>query len=470
MSTEVIMPTLGLTMETGTIVEWLKREGDIVAKDEPLFVVETDKAAMEVPSPTSGVLEQIIAPVGVAIPVRQAIAVIGEGAGTGSRESGVGRQGKAVGAPGTLVSATSGPAETGATPRGTAPAGRQPAAEGPRLRISPAARRVARELGVDVAGLRGSGPEGRIIQRDVLAASASRPTDGPAASRVVASPLARKLAAEHGLELVTLRGSGPGGRIVEKDVRDAVSARLRRAAPPAPAAVPGPPAADTVPLGRLRRITAERMAASARAVARVTLFMRVDMSEAVRFRTQLAPEFEQRYGARLGYDAMFVRCAAMALRDHPTLNAQWAEGAIRMSSEINVGIAIALDEGLLVGVIRGADSKPLHKVQSELSALVDKARSGRLGPDDVSGSTFTITNLGGYQVEAFTPIVNLPEAAILGIGRIAREPAVVDDQLAIRDQTTLSLAFDHRVTDGAPAARFLQRVKEILEAPYILLT
>jgi pyruvate dehydrogenase E2 component (dihydrolipoamide acetyltransferase) len=158
------------------------------------------------------------------------------------------------------------------------------------------------------------------------------------------------------------------------------------------------------------------------------------------------------------------------LRDHPELNARWADGAVQPLDEVNVGTAVALDEGLVVVVVHNVDSKPLHQVQSELLGLVERARAGRLGPDDFSGSTFTITNLGGYGVEGFTPIVNLPAAGILGVGRIARQPAVVEDELAIRDQMTLSLAFDHRVTDGVPAARLLQRIKEILEAPYILLT
>ena len=167
---------------------------------------------------------------------------------------------------------------------------------------------------------------------------------------------------------------------------------------------------------------------------------------------------------------MIAKAAALALRDHSELNAQWADGAIRPLEQVNIGTAVALDEGLVVVVVRDVDSKPLHAIQSELRDLVDKARVGRLGPDDVSGSTFTITNLGGYGVEAFTPIINLPEAGILGVGRIARAPAVDNDQLVIRDQMTLSLAFDHRVADGAPAARFLERIKQILEAPYILLT
>jgi pyruvate dehydrogenase E2 component (dihydrolipoamide acetyltransferase) len=303
--------------------------------------------------------------------------------------------------------------------------------------------------------------------------------------------LARKLAAEHGLDLAGLRGSGPGGRIVEKDVLAAVAGgpgtpggpASEAAAPAAPApaagpapAGPAPPApasaaaGETVALSRLRRITAERLAASAQAVARVTLFMTVDMAEAVRFRGQLGPEFERRYGARLSYDTMIAKACGLALREHPELNAQWADGAVRPLAEVNVGVAVALDEGLLVVVLRQVDVRPLYELQADLTALVERARTGRLNPDDISGSTFTLTNLGGYGVEGFTPIVNLPEAAILGVGTIARQPAVVGDQLTIREQMTLSLAFDHRVADGAPAARLLQRVKQILEAPYILLT
>jgi pyruvate dehydrogenase E2 component (dihydrolipoamide acetyltransferase) len=460
MAFEVIMPTLGLTMEEGTITEWLKQEGDLVAKDEPLFVVETDKAAMEVPAPASGVLSRIIAAVGATVAVREPIALIGDAS-----------QASAPAATG-VPSATAGTTTVAGAPA-RAPH-RQPDS---RLRVSPAARRVARELGVDLNSLNGTGPEGRIVERDVRAVTSpsQAPTAASAADeRIVASPLARKLAAEHGVDLSALRGSGPGGRIVERDVLAAVAAQPTPPTPtPTPGAAPAPtvaPAAGTVPLGRLRRITAERMAASSQTVARVTLFMPVDMAEAVRFRTQLAPEFERRYGARLSYDAMIAKAAALALRDHAELNAQWVDGAVRPLEVVNIGVAVALDAGLVVTVVRDADTKALQAIQSELNNLVEKARAGRLGPDDVSGSTFTITNLGGYGVEAFTPIVNLPEAAILGVGRIAKLPAVVDDALTIREQMTLSLAFDHRVADGAPAARFLQRLKEILEAPYLLLT
>jgi pyruvate dehydrogenase E2 component (dihydrolipoamide acetyltransferase) len=282
-----------------------------------------------------------------------------------------------------------------------------------------------------------------------------------------------------------LTGSGPNGRITEKDVTAYVQSR--QAAPAAPAAAApaaqGPSTLPAVaaatgafePLNRVRRITADRMALSARSVARVTLLMEVDMTEAVRFRAQLAPEFERRYGARLAYDAMIAKASAIALAEHPHVNARWDEAGengqpgLRLQPSVNVGIAVAGEQGLLVVVVRDADTKPLHQVNADLMGMVQQSRSGGLGPDALTGGTFTLTNLGGYGVEAFTPIVNPPETAILGIGRIAKRPAVVDGQIVARDLMYLSLAFDHRVVDGAPAAQFLQRIKECLESPYVLL-
>jgi len=363
-------------------------------------------------------------------------------------------------------------------------------AAGDRKAVSPRARMVAKELGVDPVAIAGTGPGGRVVERDVRAAATSleaAPAAAPAGppERVIASPLARKLAAEHGVDLAQVKGTGPGGRITERDVTAVVDARRApAAATPAPAApaeapatVPAAAAATGAfePLNRVRRITAERMAASARSVARVTLLMEVDMTEAVRFRTQLAPEFEKRSGARLAYDAMIAKACAIALSEHPHVNAQWQEATethpagLQLQPNVNVGIAAASEQGLLVVVVRDADSKPLSQVNSDLIGMVAKSRAGGLGPDELSGSTFTITNLGGHGVEAFTPIVNPPETAILGVGRIAKRPAVVEGQIVPRDIMYLSLAFDHRVVDGAPAAQFLQRVKECLEAPYILL-
>ncbi len=484
---QVTMPVLGLTMEEGTITEWLKQPGDSVEKEEPLLVVETDKSAVEVVSPATGVLSQIIAQVGQTVPVREPIGTIAlpgesvEAPASAAPPSGTVQASPAAGSSAAVAPA---PASRHAASAPAAPVTR---AAGERLAVSPRARMVARELGIDAASVSGTGPGGRVVERDVRAAAAAAPLAPAVAAppeRVVASPLARKLAQEHAVDLAQVTGTGPGGRITEKDVTALVEAQ--RAAPttpgaPAPAEAPAtlPAVAAATgafePLSRVRRITADRMAASSRSVARVTLLMEVDMTEAVRFRTQLAPEFEKRYGARLAYDAMIAKACAIGLSEHPHVNAQWQEAAdgqpagLRLQPSVNVGIAVAAEAGLLVVVVRDADRKPLSQVNADLMAMVGKSKQHGLTPDELSGSTFTITNLGGYGVEAFTPIVNPPESAILGIGRIAKRPAVVDGQIVPRDLMYLSLAFDHRVVDGAPAAQFLQRVKECLEAPYVLL-
>jgi pyruvate dehydrogenase E2 component (dihydrolipoamide acetyltransferase) len=284
--------------------------------------------------------------------------------------------------------------------------------------------------------------------------------------RVLATPLARRLALEHGVAIDAVRGTGPGGRITQDDVlRTAEAARAARA--PAAALAGG----EVQPLSRVRRITADRMAQSARSVARVTLTLEADFSEAARFRQQLQPEFARLGVPKLPWDALIARAAGLALAEHPAVNAQWVEGqGLRHGQAVHVGIAVALEpEGLVVPVLRDAHLRSLRELTADLLALVDKAQANRLTPTEMQGGTFTITNLGQYRVDAFTPIVNPPETAILGVGRIALKPAVVEGRVEPRTQSTLSLSFDHRVVDGAPAAAFLARLAELLERPYALL-
>jgi pyruvate dehydrogenase E2 component (dihydrolipoamide acetyltransferase) len=418
MATPVTMPVLGLTMEEGTVAEWLKREGEAVARDEPLLMVEMDKGTVEVPAPAAGVLRRIVVQPGMTVPVRTLIAEI----------------------------AAPDEAEANAAEIGVASPPRE------RLFASPRARLRARENGIDLTQLHGRGPHGRIVEADVLAAATREP-------KVLATPLARRLAEEHGVSIAEVRGSGPGGRITQDDV-------LRAASPQAAPAETG-----VQPLSRIRRITAERMAASAQASARVSLFREVDFSEAVRFRRQLEPEFARLGVARLPWDAIIARAAALALVEHPGARAQWVDGqGLRTRAEINVGVAVTLEpEGLVVPVLRNADRRSLRELAAELLELVETARSGRLGPAQMQGGSFSITNLGGYGVDGFTPILNPPESAILGVGRIAEKAVVFDGAIVARSMCTLSLSFDHRVVDGAPAAAFLARLAELLERPYALL-
>jgi pyruvate dehydrogenase E2 component (dihydrolipoamide acetyltransferase) len=266
--------------------------------------------------------------------------------------------------------------------------------------------------------------------------------------------VAKRLAQEHGIDLSSLKGTGPQGRITQDDV-------LAAAQPEAP---------QSEPLSRIRRITADRMAASAQATARVTLFLEADVTEAARFRSQLQPEFAKLGVDKLPWDAIIAKAAALALQEHANVQSQWTDQGIRKPHGVHVGIAVALEpEGLVVPVLKDAHARSLRELASDLLALAEKARGNRLSPQEMQGGTFTITNLGAYRVDGFTPIINPPETAILGVGRIAEKPAVIDGKVEPRTLCTLSLSFDHRVVDGAPAAAFLARLAELLERPYALL-
>ncbi|HEY1296772.1 MAG TPA: dihydrolipoamide acetyltransferase family protein [Chloroflexota bacterium] len=384
MPTLVTMPVLSTTMEEGTVAEWLKREGEPVARDEPLLMVEMDKGTLEVPSPASGVLRRIVVQPGTTVAVQTLIAEIGE--------------------PGEVVDG---------------PTTQLPVQTGQRMFITPRARKRARDLGIELGSLRGSGPHGRIVEADVVAAV----EQGAAVAQVPPVQQQREVPA------------------------------------------------DVQPLSRIRRITAERMAASAQATARVSLFLDADFSETTRFRQQLEPEFARMGVARLPWDAIVARAAALALAEHRHMLAQWVDGqGLRAVDDVNVGVAVTLEpDGLVVPVLRNADRRSLRELAADLLELVDKARAGRLGPAEMQGGGFSITNLGGYRIDGFTPILNPPESAILGVGRIAERVVVVDGAIAVRTMCTLSLSFDHRVVDGAPAAAFLARVAELLERPYALL-
>jgi pyruvate dehydrogenase E2 component (dihydrolipoamide acetyltransferase) len=314
-----------------------------------------------------------------------------------------------------------------------------------RVFASPRARMRARAMGVELGSVRGSGPHGRIVESDVLALA-------PTETRVAVTPMARRLAQEHGVSISDLHGTGPGGRITQDDVLRAASSEGVR------------------PLSRVRRITAQRMAASAQATAHVSLFLDTDFSEAVRFRDQLQPEFARLGVAKLPWDAIIARAAALALTEHPSVLDQWTDQGLRKPSSIDIGVAVALEpEGLVVPVLREADKRSLRELASDLLALVDKARAGRLSPAEMEGGAFSVTNLGGYRIDGFTPIINPPETAILGVGRIAAKPVVIDGKIEVRTMCTLSLSFDHRVVDGVPAAAFAARLAELLERQYALL-
>lgn len=432
MPTEVVLPRLGLTQEEGTILRWLKPEGSQVTKGEPLFEVMTDKATLEVEAPASGVLLRILVDEGGTVPVATPIAVIGQpGEVLPDRER----------LPGPRVAASPPPAA------GLSPVpGRQAGADLPARTQAPAG--VSGAPGADLAG-----------------------------GRVRISPRARALADAHGVDVRVLAGSGPDGRIIERDVQEALAAQAAAPPvvpvlhPPAPLtaeAVPPlrPPDAVSAPVAaRMRAIIARRMMESLHSTAQLTLTTEADMDEAVRLRDEVGPELERREGVRVTYTDLIVRAVAVALREHAAVNARWEGEGVRRLSEIHVGVAVALDEGLVVPVVRNADRATLGQISRTIRDLSDRARSMRLRPEEMQGSTFTVTNLGMYDVDVFTPVLNPPEAGILGVGRLHRRPIAVGDRVEIRAMIVLSLTFDHRVVDGAPAAAFLQTLRELLEWP-----
>ena len=451
------MPSLGHTMEKGKIIEWLKQEGEAVAKGEPLVVIETDKVITEVESPADGVVLKIAVAAEEERPIGTTLVLLGsadEQLSESDLQQLLGDQPAA--APAAPVASPAPVVAPAAAPSSRA------AASGERVKISPIARKLCDELGIDPATVTGTGPGGRITREDVEKAAQAGPAPAPT-ERVKISPVARKLCEEKGVDPATVTGTGPGGRITRDDVLNAAEAAKAAPAAGAPALAAG----GTVPLQGMRGRVAERMFQSWNTIPRVTEVMLVDMNATVSFRQAMMPQWEQQYGVRISLNDLITKAVAAALRRHPRLNATLVDREVHLHENVNVGVAVNLDEGLIVPVIADADRKDLGQIARESRELAEKARAVpmRLSPDEVSNGTFTITNLGTTGIELFTPIINPPQVAILGVGMVQRRPVVVGDALAIRPSVYLSLVFDHRAVDGVPAANFLQELQGLLEKP-----
>ena len=414
MAVEVTMPKFGLTMQEGTIQRYFKAPGDSVRAGDPLYEVETEKVLYEVEAPASGTLAAALFPEGATVECGVIIAVIAEGgedvAALGARygDGAAARAGApaaaAAGAPARAVSADD---------------------AGARRAISPVARKLAAELGVELARVTGSGPGGRITREDVERA----------ASATHAAP-------------VTSAGTGGAGATVPPPAAAGAGA-------PAPAAAGGKPLLRSIPMRGMRKTIADRMSQSLQQSAQLTIVSEADVTAAVELRERLVRQFDFTYGDLL------VQAVARALLRHPRMNARLAQDAIVIMPQVNVGMAVALEDGLIVPVIFDADKKSLREIAVVTRELGERARTGKLRLEEVSGGTFTITNLGTYGVDAFTPIINTGEIGILGVGRIIEKPVIHRGEIARRSMMTLSLTFDHRLIDGAPAAQFLQTVVEI---------
>ena len=438
MAQEIVLPQWGMEMQDATIVRWLKQEGDSVQEGEPLVELETAKIATELESTASGVVAHILVPEGAIVPIRTVLAI--------------------VAAPGEQVQRPAGTAPSGTV----APATSAPGASAPPRRadhvapqVVPAARRLAQERGIDLAQVQGTGPGGRILLDDVHNALAARTAAPPAAATIAVqvTPAARHLARQHDIDLMTVQGSGPRGRILIEDVQKVLVAQAQPATQPA----------QVVPIKGMRQTIATRMLQSLQTMAQVTLTTEVDVTDAMTLRAGLARQWSE---SSLSPLHLLIKATARALKEHPRMNAIQKEHEVELVPEIHIGVAVSLDEGLLVPTIRRADAKHLAEIARESHDLAIRARAGQAAYDEVTGGTFTITNLGSYGIDAFTPIINPPQVGILGMGRVVEKPVVYQGEITKRSMLFLSLTFDHRVIDGAPAAAFLHTLKDHLEDPW----
>jgi pyruvate dehydrogenase E2 component (dihydrolipoamide acetyltransferase) len=433
MPTDIIMPQMGESIVEGTITKWLKKPGDKVQRDEPLFEISTDKVDAEIPAPASGVLQEIKVSEGSTVGVNTVVGTISA-------------DGEAAAAPAKAAPTASAPATEAKPPEkkeekkaASAPApvasatpAQQPAEDGAEeSRSSPLVRKIAREHGVNLSQVSGTGLGGRITKQDIMA-FIERPASAPAAAAEPASQPA--------------------------------PAAARPSAPPAPAAYPG----DLVPLTNMRKIIAQRMIESRRTSAHVHCMYEVDFTRIVTLRAKQKNAFEQRHGVRLTFMPFFVRAAIIALQQWPILNASLEGDSIRYHRQINVGIAVALDWGLIVPVLKNAGDLNFLGLQRGITDLGERARTKKLKPEDVEGSTFTVTNPGQFGAVFGLPIINQPNSAIMGVGGITKQPLVVtdkegNDSIAIRSVVHLTLGYDHRLIDGAVADQYMALVKKTLE-------
>jgi pyruvate dehydrogenase E2 component (dihydrolipoamide acetyltransferase) len=445
MAVDVVMPQMGESIFEGTITKWLKKPGDKVERDEPLFEISTDKVDAEIPSPTAGVLKEIKIAEGQTVPIQTIVAVIDGAAGvTGSATA------PAAAAPKPAPAAAAAPAPA---PAKTAP----------------------------------SAPPAQAASA-VHAASAAAPGS---TERIHSSPLVRRLAKEHGVDLTSLEGTGAGGRITKQDIEAVIAGAAGAAArptppPPAPVAAPGAPAAhgtqyvpalqlgvprerlyfgnyEIQPMSVMRQRIAEHMVASTHVSPHVYSVDEIDMSKVAAIRAKSKEEFEKRYETKLTFMPFFVKAVVAGLRAYPTLNASLDGTNVVLHKEINVGIAVALDWGLIVPIIKNADEKNFLGIQRNLNDLAERARSKKLKPEEVQEGTFSITNPGVFGGLFGLPVISQPNVGILGLGAIEKRPVVINDSIAIRSMCYVTLSYDHRVVDGAIAHQFLHKVKETLE-------
>ena len=455
MATSIVMPQMGYDMHEGKVVRWLKKEGEEVTRGEVIAEIETDKATVEYEAYTGGVMAKIVAEEGVAIPVGGLIAVM-TAPGEAIPEDILTDAAIASAADSPAPAATAVEAPEAPIPAAAAPADTE------EVRASPLARRLAKERGFDLAIITGTGPGGRITEADIPEQGAAAAPAALASSNgyIKASPLAKRLARERGIDLATVTGTGPGGRVIEVDVPE-------HAAPAAAgSAAPATLVSDNVELSRMRQAIARVTSDSKRDAPHFYVAVDVDMTKAMSFRRDLNDELDAEN--RVSINDLIVKASAIAIGRHPKFNSFFRDDHLQMNAAINVGIAIALESGLIVPGINGCERKSLVEIAAASRDLVSRANSGTLRNDEYSGTTFSVSNLGAFDIESFTAIIFPPHAAILAVGTVKEQPVVRDGELAIAQIMKATLSTDHRVADGAEAAQFLVEIKKLLQNPISL--
>ena len=443
MATEVIMPKVDMDQETGTISEWKKKNGDQVKEGETILVIETAKVAIDVEAPATGILDGVSAQPGEVIPIATIIGYILE--------------------PGEKLPEMPKPEAPAAKPaeQSVAPAqAAAPAQTVVSVDATPVARNMAADMGVDLATVAGTGPHGKITRQDVeLAAQES--TSSIPAGKVYATPAARRVAGEMGVDLTQVAGSGPDHRIQAADV-----SAYQPASMPSLATMQED---EIIPMLGMRATIAQRLTASYQNIPHIKFTSRIDMTNFNTARKEINAFAEKSGAGKISATAMFVKIVAAALARHPYLNASLKENSIILHKNINMGVAVALDDGLIVPVVQNVLQKNIAQIAAETNQLAAKAREGALQPGEVSGGTFTISNLGPFGIEQFDAIINPPQSAILAISATQDEVVPVDGEVAIRPIMRITLSADHRIVDGAVAAKFVSDLKNMLENPILIL-
>lgn len=435
MAEKIIMPKQGLQMTEGTITKWLVKEGDKVEIGQPLFEMETDKNTIQIDSTAAGEVLKLVAKEDETVPITETIAIVGK---KGEDFSDLLPKKKEEKKP-EPAPAPAAPAAPAVKPAPAADDTTPIALEGGRIFVTPRAKMTAERKNIDYKTVNGTGPSGLIIEKDVLAAAA-----------VKASPVAKAIAARKGVSITTVTGTGENGKIVKHDILSG-DVNLSRED-------------KVIPISGMRKVIADNMMNSVQSMAHAYHKVAVDMSEAKLIRAAF-----KKAEKKVSFNDIIIMALGRALQEHPRMNAWVEDGKITEKGSVNVGIAVAVDNGLIVPTVRDVQNMTIGEIHDESARLIAKTKAGGLKKEEYSGATFTVSNLGMFGIDEFTAIVNPPQVGILAVGSMTDTPVVRDGQIVIRPMMNLVLTYDHRVIDGAPAAQFLSRVKELLENPYLMI-